>query len=98
MKLGRTYDYEDYDEAITVVSPRHEERLREIEHKMRIDKAGARRTYTRERTLPSLGLQIIHTIDRSLMMKDKRRHRVRNLPSPKTRTIQSRRPITRKNP
>jgi glyoxylate carboligase len=39
MKLGRTYDEEDYEEAITVVGLRHEERQREIEHEMKLDKA-----------------------------------------------------------
>jgi hypothetical protein len=39
MKLGRTYDEEDYEEAITVVGLCHEERHREIEHEKKIDEA-----------------------------------------------------------
>jgi hypothetical protein len=32
MKLGRTYDKEDYEEAIIVVGHSYEEKHREIEH------------------------------------------------------------------
>jgi uncharacterized cupredoxin-like copper-binding protein len=39
MKLGRTYDKEDYEEAITMVSLCHEEIQREIEHEMKLDEA-----------------------------------------------------------
>jgi hypothetical protein len=39
MKLGRTYDEEDYEEAITVVSLRHETRQRGIEHEKKLDEA-----------------------------------------------------------
>jgi hypothetical protein len=37
--LGRTYDEEDYEEAITVVGLCHEERQREIEHEKKLDEA-----------------------------------------------------------
>jgi hypothetical protein len=43
MKLGRTYDEEDYEEAITVVSLRHEERQREIEHEKNLDEARSKK-------------------------------------------------------
>jgi hypothetical protein len=36
MKLGKTYDQEDYDKAITVVGLHHEEREREIEHQKKL--------------------------------------------------------------
>jgi hypothetical protein len=39
MKLGRTFDKEDYEEAITVVSLRYEEQQREIEHEKKLDEA-----------------------------------------------------------
>jgi hypothetical protein len=39
MKLGKTYDEEYYEEAITVVGLRHEERQWEIEHEKKLDKA-----------------------------------------------------------
>jgi hypothetical protein len=39
MKLGRTYDEEEYKEAIIVVGVYHEERQREIEHEKKLDKA-----------------------------------------------------------
>jgi hypothetical protein len=37
MKLGRTYGEEDYKKAIIVVSLRHEECQREIQHEMKLD-------------------------------------------------------------
>jgi hypothetical protein len=43
MKLGRTYDEEDYEEAITVVSLCHEERQREIEHEKKLDEAWSKK-------------------------------------------------------
>jgi hypothetical protein len=39
MKLGRTYDEEDYEEAIMVIGLPYEERHREIEHEKKLDKA-----------------------------------------------------------
>jgi Mg-chelatase subunit ChlI len=39
MNLGRTYNEEDYEEAITVVGLCHEERRREIEHEKKLDEA-----------------------------------------------------------
>jgi hypothetical protein len=43
MKLGRTYDEEDYEEAIMVVSLHHKEWQREIEHKKKLDKARSKK-------------------------------------------------------
>jgi hypothetical protein len=39
IKLGRTYDEDDYEEAIMVVGNRHEERQREIEHEKKLDES-----------------------------------------------------------
>jgi hypothetical protein len=39
MKLGRTYDKEEYEEAIIVVSLCYEESLREIEYEKKLDEA-----------------------------------------------------------
>jgi hypothetical protein len=58
----------------------------------------ARKTKARERCLPSLSLRIIKMIQRTLMIKDKRRHAFLILLSPKTKTSQSRRTITRQKP
>jgi hypothetical protein len=43
MKLGKTYDEEDYEEAITVVGLCHEEWQREIEHKKKLDEAWSKK-------------------------------------------------------
>jgi hypothetical protein len=43
MKLGRTYDKEDYEEAITVVGLYHEKWQREIEHEKKLDEAGSKK-------------------------------------------------------
>jgi hypothetical protein len=37
MKLGQTYDEEDYEYSITIVGLCHEKRQREIEHKKKLD-------------------------------------------------------------
>jgi hypothetical protein len=39
MKLGRTYDAEDYEETIMVIGHCHEERQKDIEHEMKLDEA-----------------------------------------------------------
>jgi hypothetical protein len=41
--LYRTYDEEDYEEAITVVGLRHEERQIEFEHEKKLDKAQSKK-------------------------------------------------------
>jgi hypothetical protein len=43
IKLGKTYDKEDYEEAITEVGLRHEERQWEIEHVKKLDKARSKK-------------------------------------------------------
>jgi hypothetical protein len=43
MKLGRTYDEEDYEEAITMVSLCHEKRQRKIEHEKKLDEAQSKK-------------------------------------------------------
>jgi hypothetical protein len=43
MKLGRMYNQEDYEEAITVVGLYHEERQREIEYKKDLDEAQSKK-------------------------------------------------------
>jgi hypothetical protein len=48
MKLGRTYNEENYKEAIMVVGLRYEETKREIKHEKNLDEDGARRTKARE--------------------------------------------------
>jgi hypothetical protein len=45
MKLGRTYNDEDYEEALIVIGLPHEERQREIEHKNKLNE-GRRKTDT----------------------------------------------------
>jgi hypothetical protein len=57
-----------------------------------------RNTKARKSTLPSLSLRNIKVIERSLMIKGKRRHGFEILLSPKTRTYQSRCTIIRKKP
>jgi hypothetical protein len=39
MKLGKSYDEEDYEKAIMVSGLRHEERQREIENEKKLDEA-----------------------------------------------------------
>jgi hypothetical protein len=39
MKFGRTYDNEDYEKAITMVSHRHQERQRKIKHEKKLGEA-----------------------------------------------------------
>jgi hypothetical protein len=41
--LGKTYDEEDYEETITVVCLRHEEKQREIEYKKKLDEARSKK-------------------------------------------------------
>jgi predicted nucleic acid-binding Zn ribbon protein len=43
MKLGKTYDEEDYEEAIMVVGLHHKEWQREIEHEKKLDKAWSKK-------------------------------------------------------
>jgi hypothetical protein len=43
MKLGRTYDEEDYEKAITVFGLRHEKRQWEIEHEKKLDEAWSKK-------------------------------------------------------
>jgi hypothetical protein len=43
IKLGRTDDKEDYEDAIIVVGLYHEERQREIEHEKKLDKARSKK-------------------------------------------------------
>jgi Mg-chelatase subunit ChlI len=43
MKLGSTYEEEDYEEAIILVGLRHEERQREIEHEKKLNEAPSRK-------------------------------------------------------
>jgi hypothetical protein len=49
MKLGRTYDKENYEEAITVVGLCHEERQREIEHVKKPDKVRSKKDKGKEK-------------------------------------------------
>jgi hypothetical protein len=43
MKLGRTYDKEDYEEAIMMVGLDHEETQREIEYEKKLDQAQSKK-------------------------------------------------------
>jgi hypothetical protein len=43
MKVGRTYDKENYEEAIMVVGLRHEERQREIEYEKKLDETWSKK-------------------------------------------------------
>jgi Mg-chelatase subunit ChlI len=43
MTLGRTYDEENYEEAIKVVGHHHEERQMEIKHEMKLDKVPSKK-------------------------------------------------------
>jgi hypothetical protein len=43
MILSRTYNEEDYEQAITVVGLCHEERQRKIEHEKKLDEAWSKK-------------------------------------------------------
>jgi hypothetical protein len=43
MRLGKTYDGEDYEEAIMVVSLRLQKSQREIEHEKKLDEAWSKK-------------------------------------------------------
>jgi hypothetical protein len=43
MKLSRTYDEEDYEETIMVVSLHHEERQKEIKHEKKLNKVWSKK-------------------------------------------------------
>jgi hypothetical protein len=49
MKLGKTYDEEDYEDAITVVGLHHDERQREIEHEKKFDETRSKKTKGKEK-------------------------------------------------
>jgi hypothetical protein len=43
MQLCRTYDKDDYEEAIIVVGSRHEERQKEIDHEKKLDEVQSKK-------------------------------------------------------
>jgi hypothetical protein len=98
MKLARTYDEDDYEVAITVVSLRIRKGKEKLSMRRSLIRQGARRTKVREKRFPSLSLQVIEVIGRSLITRDKRRHGFPTLLSLRKRTSQSGRTITRKKP
>jgi hypothetical protein len=56
MKLGRTYDEEDFEESITGVGLHSGQMQREIEYETTLDEAQSKTDKCNERTLPSLSL------------------------------------------
>jgi hypothetical protein len=90
MKLGRTYDEEDYEEAIMVKSVWHEENQREIEHEKKLDEVLCMRHKGKGKNSSKPESSNHKGDKRNLMIKNNRRHGVQILPSPKTRTSQSR--------
>jgi hypothetical protein len=54
MKFGRTYDDEDYEKAIMVVSLHLEERQRKIEHEMNLDEAQSKKDKSKRKEISKL--------------------------------------------
>jgi hypothetical protein len=98
MNLGRTYNKEDYEKAITVIDLRYEDRQRKIEHEKNLDKARSKMGKDKGKRFPSLSLQVVEVIQRSRMTRDKRRHGFLSLLSAGKTMSQSRRTIIRKKP